>query len=141
VREAVNCVLNDPMPDELTRHALDALRHQTSQYPRKARRRIASWTVPAIAASIVVIALAAYFRATQTDDGRSGTAPVLPTTRQDAPAASANDLPTAWAYTLAARQSPDALDALLDRHTRQSISANARFSPKQASLRSIRQAL
>ena len=105
VREAVDCVLNDPMPDDLTRHALESLRHQTSQYPRKSRRRIMSWTVPAIAASIVLIVLAAYFRAVQTNGGRSVTSPVLPTTRHDA-AASANDSQTAWAYTQAARQSP-----------------------------------
>ena len=140
VREAVDCVLNDPMPDDLTRHALESLRHQTSQYPRKSRRRIMSWTVPAIAASIVLIVLAAYFRAVQTNGGRSVTSPVLPTTRHDA-AASANDSQTAWAYTQAARQSPEALDALLDRQSRQSITANSRFLPEQASLRSIRQTL
>ena len=71
LRDAVECVLNDPLPEELTRRALEALRRQVARYPRKPRRRILSWTGSAIAASIVLIALAAYVRATQADDGRS----------------------------------------------------------------------
>jgi hypothetical protein len=74
-----------------------------------------SWAGPAVAASIFLIALAA--RST-----------LPPANRQDLAAAFADDdLPTAWAYMKAARRSPEALDALLDRQARQSISASARF--------------
>jgi hypothetical protein len=50
-----------------------------------------------------------------------------PTASEDVAAALADDLPTLWAYSKAARQSPEALDKLLDRQARQPFSANSRF--------------
>ncbi|MGO9114177.1 MAG: hypothetical protein ACLP9L_33605 [Thermoguttaceae bacterium] len=127
LRDAVECVLNDPMPEELlTIHALEAVRHQIARCPRKAGWRVISWAGPVFAASIVVTALTAYYCAPQTVDGRFVKSPVLPTTGEDGAAAFSDDLPTLWAYSKAARKSPEALDALLDRQARQSIPANSR---------------
>jgi hypothetical protein len=124
LRNAVGRVLNDPMPEELTSRALASVRHRVGQCPRKARCRILCWTGSAIAASIAVMALVAYGRAAQTVDGRSARMPVLPPAGEDIAAAFDDNLPTVWAYTKAA-QSPDGLDALLDRQWRQSNSANS----------------
>jgi hypothetical protein len=141
LRDAVESVLNDPMPEELTGRVLVAARRRVTRSTRLPTRRITSWAVLATAASIALIALAMHFHAGRTPNGPLVQSPQPPVMRKDVPAASPNDLPTAWAYTQAARQSPEALDALLDRHARQSISANPRSSPEQASLRSIRQTL
>ena len=141
LRDAVECVLSDPMPEELTSRALEAARHRVTRDTRKARRRITSGALLATAVSIALIALAVHFQTGRTRDGQAVVSPRPPVIREEILPASAKDLPTAWAYTQAARQSPEALDALLDRHARQSISADPQFSPDKASLGSIRQTL
>ena len=131
LRDAVGRVLNDPAPEELTSRVLASVRCRVGHCPRKASRRILCWTGSVIAASIAVMVLVAYGRATQTVDGRSARMPALPPAGEDVAAAFDDDLPTVWAYTKAARQ-PDGhgLETLLDRQWRQSTSANSQLVAK-----------
>ena len=127
LRAAVERILNDPLPAELTPRALEAVRCRITQCPPKSRCRIISWSGLAIAASVVVMALAAYDHGLGTADGRSVRPPALPTSGQDVAAAFADDLPTLWVYSRAANKSPEALDKLLDRQERQPVSANSQY--------------
>ena len=125
VREAVRRLLNDAVPDELIGHAVVAVRRQVERYPRKSRRRIVFWIRPAMAASIVFIAISACFGLNRAYDGRSGRSPVLPTTCEEVAAAFSDNSATVWAYSKAARQSPEALEALLDYRARRSITVGS----------------
>jgi hypothetical protein len=129
VRDAVRYVVGDPPPGDMTHRALVILRRQVARYPRNRRRRIITWAAPAIAASIALLALTAYFQASQTGSDRLSRS-LLHLAADDTATAFADDVPTAWAFAKAARTSPDALvvlNAMLDRQSRQSISANSRF--------------
>ncbi len=125
LRYAVMCILNDPLPEELRLRALAAVRCQVARFRRKPRRRIMSWSMPAIAASIVLIVLGAYAWAARTDGGRSGRSPVLAATGAEVAAAFSDDSPTAWTFSKAANKSPEAFYALLDRRAHQSSSASS----------------
>ncbi len=131
LRVAVERILNDRLPAELTPHALESVRCRIRQCPPKARCRIISWSGLAIAASIVVMALAAYDHVLRTVDSRSIKPPAsgqdVAAAGQDVAAAFADDLPTLWVYSRAANKSPEALDKLLDRQEREPVSANSRL--------------
>jgi hypothetical protein len=140
LREAVERVRGDAAPEDLAQRALDATRRRLAQHPHRARRRILFWLTPAAAAAVVLAALTMYFRAGSPESPPVPSQP-LQVVHEDVSAAVADELPTAWAYQCAARQSPEALDALLDRHARQLIAADPGHSPEWASLRSIRETL
>ena len=125
LRDAVLCILNDPMPEDLTCRGVDAVRRRVARYPRNTDRRIMSWIGPAIAASIAFFAVAAYIHA-----GRGVRSPIRPAAGEHVATAIAVELPTAWAYMQAAGQSPQALDALLDRRTQQAIFGNSPFAAR-----------
>ena len=112
---AVVRVRNRPMPEEVTRCALAAARHRAPHNPGEPRHRATFWAITATAASIALITLAVHFHAGHRAGDRAGTSPE-PMIGEDIGIASANDLPTAWAYVQAARQSPEALEELLDIH-------------------------
>ncbi len=124
LRAAVERILNDPLPEDLTPRVLEAVRCKIRQCPPRSRCRVMTWSGLAIAASVVVMAMAAYGHVLRTVDGRSVKPPA---SGQDVTAAFSDDLPTLWAYSRAAHESPEALDKLLDRQERQPFSANSRF--------------
>jgi hypothetical protein len=121
LREAVEGVLHDSLPEPVRLRALDALHRQVVRYPRRgasARSRILSTAATAIAASIVWTALAACMWT------------AVGSVKLPAPtdtAALSNEVPTAWTYSRAARQSPEALNTLLDRRARPTNPAGSRL--------------
>jgi hypothetical protein len=79
--------------------------------------------MPVVAASVAWIGLAAGLWFAQTAPGRAVELPI-PTTGLEMATAFADDLPTVWAYSKAARQSPEAFYAMLDHHAHQSNSGS-----------------
>jgi len=102
------------------RGTLESLRRQVRRYPRKPKSRVMSWIMPILAASIAWIALTTCFWAIRAPGGRSGRSSA---SHDDVAAAFTVDLPMAKAFTKAAGQSSQALDALLDLHAREAASA------------------
>jgi len=125
LRDALKCVLDDPPPVELTLRAIHGLRQAAVRYPRKPRSRIISWMAPVIAASIVWIALTACFWAAEYSSNRAARMVRLTPPPEGAAAVLSDERPTAWTYAKAARQSPEALYALLDRQSHLSIAATS----------------
>ena len=124
LREAVQQVMDDPLPEALMRRVLQATRRQVVYYPRRPHSRFLLWTAPVIAASIAWFALTTSYWAARAIG--PSLAP-LPTSHGEVVAALSDDLPTAWAYSRAARRSPETLYALMDRQSRQSIPAGSRL--------------
>lgn len=156
LRDAVEQVLRDSMPEDLVRCALERAQcrltpgehHRAeSATDRRIRasgynqKRMVFWTLLATSASIGLIAIVMHFRASGTDSRHVVSVPLQQVAGSKGPASSDGNVPTAWAYTQAARQSPEALDALLDLHVTRSFSADRWSCPEQASLRAVRQAL
>jgi hypothetical protein len=140
LHDALERLLNDPAPEALTRRALETVRRQVARYPRRPKSGIMLWTMPVVAASIAWMALMASFWAAQSLGDR--TAQLSPPARDGMAAVFADDLPTVWTYAKAARQSPEALYALLDRRSRQSNSAELMLAGAEVSpLSSPRSAL
>jgi hypothetical protein len=138
--DAVQRILNDPMPPGLTARTLEAARRGSAGYPKRPAHRMRRWSVAAIAASIALVVLIAHFRAGERPGDQAGTPPE-PAAHENVATAELSDLPTAWAYTQAARQSPEALEALLDRQVRALIAANRQLPPEESWVRSIGQTL
>jgi hypothetical protein len=175
VREAVESVLKNPMPEALTSRVLKAAQTQVREYPREAktkRRRIVR-TVLATAASIALMVTAAYFytvfhaflldfHTVQPDASQTNRKSVGNSSLVDCPLESnialADLSPSSKSenrekesagdefyreepqfgnssallvYSLAARQSPETFDALLERQAWQSDSAKQRAALKR----------
>ena len=121
LRRAVDAVLREPMPEGLTDRSLTAARRlQTPcpepQTPPSRRRQVVAWRVLALAASIGLVAALVWWRW----GGPPGPEVVEngPLPPQPIEAPTGERLPTLWAYRQAAGQSPQALDAMLDRDAR-----------------------
>jgi hypothetical protein len=121
LRAAVERVRNDPPPDELTRRALVLARRQAARYSRKLERRRFSWFAAIIAASLAVAI------SIGTMDHRFVNSPPS-TPREDIATALSDDSPSVWAYSRAARKSPDALYALLDRQSHEARLFDGKFA-------------
>jgi hypothetical protein len=118
LREAVEAVLDDDPPTDWAEDTLESLRQRTPRTGPRPSRRLAAWIALAAAASILVAVLWTSPRIVNNapdvvgqPSGRLETTPAL----EQSDAAQ----PTLWNYQQAARQSPEALDALLDKHARQ----------------------
>jgi hypothetical protein len=131
LRDAVQRILNDPMPSGLTSRATEAARRIATGYPTRPAHRMRPWSVAAIAASITLVVLIVHFQAGKRPGDQAG----KPAAHENVATAELNDLPTAWAYTQAARQSPEALEALLDRQVRALITAHRQLPPEEPFLR------
>jgi len=137
LRRAVERVLREPMPENLAERALAAARRVEAQPPQPrglALRRgpRTAWPVLALAASIGLVAVLVWSRWGGQPDPNVVQAPsnanpgvpqpvLLPEPPPVSPgpvALPGDRLPTLWAYRQAAGQSPEALDALLDRDAR-----------------------
>ena len=129
LREAVQRALDNGPPEELMRGALDRLRREGppgAPARRPARRRVA-WAI-ALAAAASVAGLILLRQSYTGGDGQPKIA------KDVAPAADAatngvEQPPTFWTYHLAARRSPEALDALLDEHAKQLGFSEPAFFP------------
>ena len=77
------------------------------------------WTVRVISAVAVVVVLIGFSWIVKAVNSHFATFP-RPASQGVVGASFANGEPTAWAISLAARQSPELLDSLLDRQQRQS---------------------
>ena len=125
LHDAVQRVLDDRVPDALARRLVRSLHRQVAYYPRESRSRLRSLGVPLTCASVIAIALTALLLTVQTLGQaswlRSGPMPGEGVT------IFSDDSPTAWAYSKAARQSPEALYALMDRHSHPSLSAASQW--------------
>jgi hypothetical protein len=137
LRRAVDAVLREPMPEGLTDRSLAAARRLQTlcpepQTPPSRRRQVTAWRVLALAASIGLVALLVWGRwggppgpnvakkSTTPSETREGD-PFTPDPGAILPVPEAppvDRLPTMWAYRQAAGQSPQALDAMLDRDAR-----------------------
>jgi hypothetical protein len=115
--DAVAEILARPVPEELSRRVLEAVRQQVPPKTRRPIGRLALVALLATAASIGVALLGWRLlgsRAPGPIPGPSGP----PAVAHD-PAVPVAPLPTLWAYQQAAKESPEALESLLDRHARQ----------------------
>jgi hypothetical protein len=130
LRRAVDGIVRDPLPDDVTRRALAAARQIGVPYsgaagPALQRRPRAAWRVLAVAASIGLVAGLVWWRWGGPPDGRVVVQPPVPSgpgnvqplpQRPETPRG--DRLPSLWAYRQAAGQSAEALDAMLDQDAR-----------------------
>ena len=122
----MRCVLNDPAPEDLACRALEAVRHQVAALSTQGQ------------APHDVLGGTGNCRLDR-PHGFDDDCPADPSRRRpighvagiagdgaDVDAAFDDDLPTAWVYAKAARQSPSVLDELLDRQSHQPTPVNSR---------------
>lgn len=112
LRRAVEEVLGQSPPEDLMRRTLDDLRRPTPRAARPGRRRRTLIRALAVALCIAMLVLVGRHR--NGGDGQNGPAPPGEIVRQPA-----DTLPTLWAYHRASRDSPEALEELLDQHAGQ----------------------
>jgi hypothetical protein len=143
LRRAVEGVLRDPPPEDVTSRALAAARQvpvlrAEAAGPTLRRRLRPAWRVLAVAASIGLAAMLVW--------GRRG-APPGPEVAEKGPPAQQREappgdrLPTLWAYRQAAEESPEALGAMLDRDARWVLRPEPQSFQAGASLGFTRQTL
>lgn len=126
LRRVVDGIARETPPQDLIERALDKARRrvasEAAQRPGfldgRRMRRFVLWNL-VVAASVGAVALALVLRPIPWFQPNAPPPVVLPPPQ----VAAAPDLPTAWAYHQALGQSPEALEALLDRHAKQSLSA------------------
>ncbi|MHC4402671.1 MAG: hypothetical protein ACYTG0_23665 [Planctomycetota bacterium] len=128
LREAVEAVLHDEPSADWAEATLEELRRGSPRTAPRRLRRFAVWTTLAAAACVlafVLLRVSWLFH-----DGREvGGDPRE--RREETPVLARSDLaePTLWAYQQAARQSPEALDELLDRHAGQLLHPSSDDEP------------
>jgi hypothetical protein len=125
LREAVEAVLYDDPPTDWAEETLESLRQRGLRTAPRQSRRFATCIALAAAASIVAAILSS--RPWLADKGPEVVDKPLEHP-EEAPAFVQSDAvqPTLWAYQQAVRQSPEALDALLDKHARQLLHPSSR---------------
>ncbi len=123
LRQAVESVLHEDPPADWSDDMLDRLRQRSPRTAPRKSRPIVIWIALVAAACLIVFVMLNRSgvengdRETANNDAESQDVPepreVQPIVEDILPA------PTLLAYQMAARQSPEALDALLDRHAGQ----------------------
>ncbi len=128
LRQAVEAVLHDEVPPDWAEETLDKFRRLSPRTAPRKSRRFAYWISLAAAACIVAIVLLG--RSWLSDDGRE-VVKNPPDRPKEAPPSVQSDVvqPTLWAYRQAARQSPETLDELLDRHAGQLLHRPSETDP------------
>ena len=123
LREAVESVLHDDPPADWSEEVLDRLRQRSPRPAPRPSRRLVMWIALVAAACLVAFVM---LNSTGVDDNggqRAEDDRKTPGVRehQEVQLVADDHLPepTLLAYRLAARQSPEALDALLDQHAGQ----------------------
>jgi len=153
LRRAVDGVLRDLPPDDVTSRALAAARQVESHDPEDAvaalrRPPRAAWRVLAVAASIGLVAGLAWWRWGGSPNNSMVSRPLSPVGPGNVPSIPqgpetphGDRRPSLWAYRQAAWQSAEALDAALDRDARRLLRPEPHPVEAGASLTSIRQTL
>jgi hypothetical protein len=144
LRRAVEEIVRNPPPEDVTNRALAAarqigVRRPEAEGPALRRRPRVAWRVLAVAASIGLVAVLVWGRRGAPPDAEVVKAGPPAQQRIDAPPG--DRLPTLWAYRQAAGQSAEALDAMLDRDARWVLRPEPQPFQAGASLGSIRQTL
>jgi hypothetical protein len=134
LRDAVERVLNDSMPEGLTDRALAAARARIGQSARRTGRRVGTWVAMATAASIVVMGTALYFHAGRVAENAQITSPAPVVIREQVGGDSGDALPTFWGYSQIVRRSPEAFEALLEQQAIESLAFDRRFPPEPVSV-------
>jgi hypothetical protein len=132
LRKAARAVASDAPPKDLLERAVAAARRVAMpgvqprpQAPHARRRhRWVGWSTVGCA-SVAAVASAWFFA----PGFKTGPVPPTEIVAPALPPASRRELPTAWAYHEALCRSPEDLDALLDRHARQSLRPDPRSLP------------
>ncbi len=152
LRRAVEEVLRDPPPDDVTDRALAAARQVRNCDPEAEvamlrRPRRAVWRVLAVAASIGLLAGLAWWRWGGSSSKQMVNRPPPVGSGDVPPAVEGPEMPrgdrqpSLWAYRQAAWQSAEAFDAALDRDARRLLRPDPQPVEAGASLDSIRQTL
>ena len=126
LHDAVQRLLDDRVPDALTRRLVRSLHRQVAYYPRKSRSRLRSLSMSLAVASVASVALTILLWTAQSIGHAAGWLWLEPAPGAEI-AVLSDDSPTAWAYSKAARKSPEALYALMDRQSRPSLSAASQW--------------
>ncbi len=151
LRRAVNGILRDPPPDDVTCRALAAARQvrvlapvEGSGHRRKASRLLG---VLAIAAALGLVAASAWWHWGGRPNQQANVGPpqhgpdnVRPTAPERG-AGEGDRLPSLWAYRQAARVSTDALDVMLDHDAHRVLRPDKQPFAAGTSLDGLRQTL
>ena len=123
LRGAVERIVSDSPPEDLSQRIIEGLRHHEPPAVRHKARRLAVYVALAAAACLGGVLLVRQFRPVDVNEGQftEDEAPVDPAESEEPKLELAADSfpPTLWAYHQAARQSPEDLDSLLDQHAEQ----------------------
>jgi hypothetical protein len=125
LRDAVKRVGESRVPEGVALRVEELLRSRLARTPRSFRPRFTVWTLAVICASIALIVCCWTVEIVNARFGR------LPASSPDQIGASMIDTaitgaaPSVWAYSRAARQSPESLNKLLDRQWRESASGKS----------------
>ena len=120
LRDDVERVLDDPVPEELMRRTLDRVRHQRPTVTRVSKWSIRQNLVIAVAAAVSLAAVALWMTSEPHTDG-SGEVAKAPTDGQTTEATPESfeesiPMPSMWAYHQILREAPESLDDLLEAH-------------------------
>ena len=119
-RDAVERVLDDPMPEELMRRTLDRVRQQRPTVARVSKRPIRLDLVIAVAtaASLAGVALWMTFELRSKGSAEVAESPTIDQSMEALPESvdEFSPTPTMWAYHQILREYPASLDDLLDAH-------------------------
>lgn len=128
LREAVQAVLHDEVPPDWAEETLKRLRRHSPRTAPRRSPRFDAWIALAAAAGIVAVVLLGGSRLLE--DGQE-VGSQSPQRREETPVVVQSDVvqPTLWAYRQAARQSPEALDELLDKHAARLLPRSAEPEP------------
>ena len=117
LRHAVESVLHEVPPADWAEQTLDRLRQRSPRTAPRKSRHIVMWI--ALVAAACLVAFVMLNQSGVKDDG-SEVARDVPERQEVQPTVEDNlPPPTLLAYQMAARQSPEALEALLDQHAGQ----------------------
>jgi hypothetical protein len=120
LRDAVKRVRDSRVPEGIALRVEELLRSRLARTPRSFRPRFTVWTLAIICASVALIVCCWTVEIVNARFGQ------MPSSAPDHIGASMTDIsPSVWAYSKAARQSPESLNKLLDHQWRQSGSAKA----------------
>ncbi len=118
LRKAVESILHDDPTEEWSEEMLDRLRQRAPRTAPRSPRRLVMWIVLVAAACLVAFVMLNSSGVDEEQRAKDGQKrPDVREPQEVQPVVDDNQpAPTLLAYRVASRQSPEALDALLDQH-------------------------
>jgi hypothetical protein len=120
LRDAVERVIDDPVPDELMRRTLDRVRQQPPTVARVSKRPIRLDLVIAVATAASLAGVALWMTSELRSKGPAeiAEAPTIDQSMEARPESvdESSPTPTMWAYHQILREDPESLDDLLEAH-------------------------